>query len=230
MCGIAAAGCNRLTEAKLVGTWRSEDNEQVDEIACGSDHSFTSWTDWKNELTTPPVVISAGNWHLQDNKLVVHFTKAVAVDSWSKEDKLINFVIVKIHGDALALKNFDGSKVLTYRRLSPECVLPPMKRAPNDADFIGTWRIHYHTQDYEMTFNQDHTFGHFAQIEGVRKQLFAGIWRIEGDQLVVDAKTVPMFEGDPVRKSWLRWFVAGIQPQRIAIKDGPVSYCLERLK
>lgn len=54
---IAAAGCNRLTEAKLVGTWRSEDNEQVDEIACGSDHSFTSWTDWKNELTTPNVAI-----------------------------------------------------------------------------------------------------------------------------------------------------------------------------
>jgi hypothetical protein len=230
VCAMALTGCNRITEAKLLGTWRAEDEETVNEIACQRDHSFTSWTSWKNELTTPSVAIGAGDWKLHGHKLVVHFTRTVEVDSWSKEDKFISFPIVDIRGDALRMKNFDGSKILTYHRLSPDYVLAPMKRAPNDADFVGTWHIHYNTHDYEISFGQDHTCGDFAQIESVRKQFFTGIWRIDGNELVVDATSVPMFEGDSVSKSQLKWLVTGLETQRFAIKDGPISYCLERLK
>lgn len=230
VCAMILTGCDRITEAKLFGTWRAEDDETVHEIGCGRDHTFTAWTDVKNELTTPGCLISSGEWHLSGQQLVVHFTKHVAVDSWEGEDTRTSFTVLKVTGDTLVMKNFDGSKVLNYHRLSPDYVVAPIKRPLNDADFIGGWRIHYHTRDYEMVFGQNHTCGDFARVEGVRKQFFAGTWRIEGDQLVVDAESVPMFEGDPVHKSWLRWFVAGIQPQRIAIKDGPVSYCLERLK
>jgi hypothetical protein len=111
---MTLTGCNRITEAKLLGTWRAEEDETVNEIACRRDHSFTSWTSWKNELTTPSVAIGAGDWKLQNRQLVVHFTKYVPVDTWADEDKEIRFRIVKIGNDALLMKNFDGSKVLTY--------------------------------------------------------------------------------------------------------------------
>jgi hypothetical protein len=230
VCAMILTGCDRITEAKLFGTWRAEDGETVYEISCGRDHTFTAWTDVKNELTTPSCLISSGEWQLTGQQLVVHFTKHVAVDSWENEDTRTSFAVLKITGDTLLMKNFDGSKVFTYHRLSPECVLSPMKRAPTDADFIGTWRIHYHTRDYEMTFNQDHTGSDFAWIDGVRKQLFTGIWRIESNHLSIDSTSVPAFDGDSVRKSWLRWLVTGIEPERISMKDGPVSYCLERSK
>jgi hypothetical protein len=230
VCAMALTGCNRIGEAKLLGTWRAEDDQTIEEMACRKDHSFTSWTNWKNELTTPSVAIGAGDWRLQDRELVVHFTKYVPVDTCADEDKQIRFTIVKIDNDALLTKNSDGSKVLTYKRLLPDCVLPPIKRAPNDIDFVGTWQIHFNTRDYEMSFNPDHTCGDFAEVEGVRKQFFTGIWQRDGDHLTVDATSVPMFEGDSVHKSHMRWRVSGIEPQRIAIKDGPVSYCLERLK
>jgi hypothetical protein len=230
ICAVALTGCNRVTEAKLLGTWRAENDETVNEITCRRDHSFTSWTSWKNELTTPSVAISAGDWQMQDRGLVVHFTKYVPVDTWAEEDKQMKFAIVKIRNDALLMKNFDGSNVLTYKRLLPDYVLAPMKRAPNDADFIGTWKIHYNTHDFEMSFSRDHRYGNFARVEGVLQQFFTGTWHTDGNQLIVDAKSVPMFEGDSVHKSRMRWLVTGIEPQRIAIKDGPVTYCLERLK
>ena len=100
VCAMTLAGCNRITEAKLAGTWRAEDDETVNEIACRRDHSFTSWTSWKNELTTPSVGIGAGDWKLQDRQLVVHFTKYVPVDTWANEDKEITFKIVKIQSQS----------------------------------------------------------------------------------------------------------------------------------
>lgn len=85
VCAMTLTGCNRITEAKLLGTWRAEDDETVNEIACRRDHSFTSWTSWKNELTTPSVAIGAGDWQLQDRQLVVRFTKNVPVDTWAEK-------------------------------------------------------------------------------------------------------------------------------------------------
>jgi hypothetical protein len=64
ICATALTGCNLITEAKLLGTWRAEDDETVHEIGCGRDHTFTAWTDVKNELTTPSCLISSGEWHL----------------------------------------------------------------------------------------------------------------------------------------------------------------------
>jgi hypothetical protein len=138
VCAVTLAGCNRLTEAKLLGTWRAEDDQTVEEMACRKDHSFTSWTSLKNELTTPSVAIGAGDWQLKGHELVVHFTKYVPVDTWADEDKQIRFTIVKIRNDALLMKNFEGSKVLIFKRLSPDYVLTPIKRAANDADLVGT--------------------------------------------------------------------------------------------
>jgi hypothetical protein len=229
-CVMILTGCDRVTDAKLFGTWRAEDDETIQEIACRRDHIFTSWTDAKNALTTPSCLISSGDWHLQRQQLVVHFTKHVAVDSWEDENTQNTFTLLKVAGDTLMMKNFDGSKVLTYHRLSPDYVLAPMKRALNDDDLIGTWRIHYHTRDYELSFGQDHTCGDFAQVDGVRTQFFTGTWRIKDSDLLMDTKSIPTFDGESITDGHQRWAVIGVEPQRIAIRDGPVQYLMQRLK
>jgi hypothetical protein len=226
-CVAIFAGCNRLTEAKLLGTWRAEDDQTVEEIACRKDHSFTAWTSWKNELTTPSVAIGAGDWQLQGHELVVHFTKGVPVDTWSNEDKHIRFTIVKLGNDALLMKNFDGSKVVTYKRLSPDYTLAPMKHAPNDGDFVGTWHIHYNTHDYEYRFNQDHSTVTSYRLDGRVVELATGLWRLERNVLTMDVK---IDSDGPVKNRTIRWAITGVEPKRIAIKDGPVSYTLQCLK
>jgi len=227
VCAVMLIGCNRVTEVKLLGTWRAEDDQTVEEMACRKDHSFTSWTSWKNELTTPSVGIGAGDWQLQGHELVVHFTKYVPVDTWANEDKQIRFTIVKIRNDALLMKNFDGSKVLTYKRLLPDYVLTLIQRPPSDADFVGTWQIHYNTHDYEERFGADHSAVTSFRLEGRAEEAATALWRIDGHDLIMDVKTD---SNGPVEHRTIRWEVTGIQPQRIAIKDGPVPYILERLK
>ena len=129
VCAMTATACNRLSDAKLAGIWRAEDDTTINEIACRSDHTFTSWTSWKNDLTTPSVGIGAGEWRLQDHQLIVHLKKYVLVDTWADEDKEITFKILKSDNDALLIKNFDDNKTVTYKRLLPDHVLTPMKRA-----------------------------------------------------------------------------------------------------
>ncbi|HWX17130.1 MAG TPA: hypothetical protein VNY07_11125 [Chthoniobacterales bacterium] len=226
-CVVILTGCSRFTEGKLSGTWRSEDENTVEEIACRNDHTFTSWTSFKNELTTPSVLMGAGEWHVQGNQLVVHLTKGVAVDTWSNEDKWIRFTLVKISNDALLMKNFDGSKVLTYKRLSYDHAFARVTRAPNDADLVGTWQAHYNTHDYEHRLNEDHSTVTSYHLDGRVIEMATGSWHVEGNDLTMDVK----IESDgPAESRKIRWAITAVEPKRIAIKEGPVSYVLERVK
>ena len=226
-CVVMLTSCSRFTEVKLLGTWRSEDEDTVEEFACREDRAFTSWTSFKNELTTPSVFIGAGEWHVQGHQLVVHFTKGVAVDAWSNEDKQTRFKLVKISNDVLLMKNFDGSKILTYKRLAHDYALAPMKRAPNDADFVGTWQVHYNTHDYEHRFNEDHSIVTSYRLDGRVIEMATGLWRLERNVLTMDVK---IDSDGPVENRTIRWAITGVEPKRIAINDGPVSYTLQRLK
>ena len=230
VCAVTVAGCNRFTEAKLFGTWRSEDADVVDEIACRADHTFTSWASFKNELTTPSVLIEVGTWRVQGHQLIVHCTKSVHVDSFVNNDEQITFPLVRVSKDALQMKNFDGSKVLTYKRLSHDYALDPIKRAPIDADFVGSWQIHYNTHDCEIAFNKDHSYSLFVAVNASWEQFFTGSWHTSGNRIVIDRKSVPQYPGESVEESQLRWTVTGIDSQKLAIKDGPVPYILERLR
>ncbi|MFZ3374384.1 MAG: hypothetical protein WA183_02405 [Chthoniobacterales bacterium] len=213
-----------------MGTWRTEDDAEVEEMACHRDHTFTSWVDIKNELTTPGCLIAAGEWHLKGRQLVVHFTSHVAVDSWEAEDRQTGLELLRVGADTMVAKEPDGKAIRNFKRISGDTVVASMKRAPLDADFIGTWRIHYHTRDYEMSFGQNHSCGDFAQLDGVRTQFFAGTWRIKDRDLIMNTKSLPAFVGESVTSGHQQWAVIGVEPQRIAIRDGPVQYLLLRLK
>jgi hypothetical protein len=227
---VILSGCTRFSESSLLGTWRAEDDAEVEEMACHSDHTFTSWVDIKNALTTPGCLIATGEWHLKGRQLVVHFTSHVAVDSWEAEDRRTSFELLRVGADSMLAKEPDGKAIRNFKRISDDTVVASMKRAPVDADFIGTWRIHYHTRDYEVSLGQDHTCGDFAQLDGVRTQFSAGTWRIKGSDLIMDTKSIPTFDGESVTSGHQRWAVVGVEPRRIAIRDGPVQYLLQRLK
>jgi hypothetical protein len=236
---LVLACCTRFPETSLIGTWKTGDDTRVEEIACRQDHTFTRWTDLKNMLTTPSVPTSTGEWRIKGRQLVVHFSWTngpsekqdyKVVDGWAEEDKEVRSTLVKVDADTLLLKDFEEKNILTFRRVSNDRNVAPLSRAVADSDIEGTWRIRYNTHDYEMAFGKDHTVTDFAEFEGVRTKFHVGNWQIRNSQLTMEMESVPTFTGESISKGQSRWTVVGIEPQRMAIKDGPVPYVLQRVK
>ncbi|MGC2627675.1 MAG: hypothetical protein WA269_12635 [Candidatus Udaeobacter sp.] len=59
-CAVILSACGRLHEAKLIGTWRYEDEDGTEEISIRSDHSFSGLRTFKKELVTPSPLEETG--------------------------------------------------------------------------------------------------------------------------------------------------------------------------
>jgi hypothetical protein len=230
-------GSTKLSETNLTGTWRAETTDVVKEIALRNDHTFTSWLSAKNALTTPSCPTSAGEWKLENRQIVVHFTNHIAVDGWERENEQRRFTIVKSTRDTLQLLDPEEKPVLSYKRLFVDYTVRACTRVPVDQDLFGSWRVHYNTHDYEIVFGRDHRFGIFANMPNwrqpvkgdVRKQLWRGTWHVADGKLLTAAKTVPSFQGELIETRHSQWQIIGIEPGRIAVRDGPVRYVWQRL-
>ena len=49
-----------MREAKLIGTWRYEDDDGIEEMSLHPDHSFWSIETYKKELVTPSPLEETG--------------------------------------------------------------------------------------------------------------------------------------------------------------------------
>src|SRR5947209_1768151 len=74
------ASCNRFSDAKLIGTWRAESDDGIEEIFLESDHTFRTLETFKKELVTPGVIEELGQWHVEGNHL-----KFDGTVTWSKK-------------------------------------------------------------------------------------------------------------------------------------------------
>src|SRR3954454_11157419 len=88
-CAVILSACGRLGEAKLIGTWRYEDEDGIEEISIRSDHSFSSLQTYKKELVTPSPSEETGSWQLKGDQLLLD-----SVDTWSKERRHISRTLV----------------------------------------------------------------------------------------------------------------------------------------
>ena len=96
----------------MIGTWRYENQDGIEEISLHSDHSFWFLNSSKTELVIPSPFEVTGSWQLKGNQLLLD-----SVVTWSKERSLVTKTLVRISTTSLITKNFDGTKDLKYTRL-----------------------------------------------------------------------------------------------------------------
>jgi hypothetical protein len=137
----------------------------------------------------------------------------------------------------LQLQEPDEKEVFTYKRLSRDYQIPISTRVPIEDDVFGAWRFHYHTHDYGVVPGRDHSYGVFAMLPDLHQpdkgdvppQLWTGTWQMSNGKLLTDTKSVPAFEGDRIRTHQGEWPIVGIEPRRIAVREGPVRCVWQRL-
>src|SRR5205823_6595715 len=71
VCAAMLSACSRLPEAKLIGTWRYEDEDGIEEVSFHPDHSFWSLETSKKELVTPSPLEETGSWQLKGDQLLL---------------------------------------------------------------------------------------------------------------------------------------------------------------
>jgi hypothetical protein len=218
-------GCNRFTDSKLIGIWRCEDEDGVEEITLNQDHSFQSLETFRKELVTPSVIEETGTWRLEGDNL-----KIDSVVTWSKERRHINRKLVNVTSDLLTIKTADGRKNLRYQRVKvPECTESHVKRSLNETDLFGKWLIHYHTHDYQYSFKKAGRVTLSATISDQTQQLWEGNWRVDGNNVVIQPTKDPY--GNPANDVQHSWRIDSAGADCIVVNDGSsASYVMRRIK
>jgi hypothetical protein len=225
-CIVLCAGCNRLSEGKLVGTWRGENENAVDEIAFNHDHTLVWWNCGKKELSTPQTIVSAGEWHIQGNQIDIESKQL----TWPTPLQHRKLQIMENSNDRLLLKDLKEATVVTYGRIeAPVCVAsePGATPYPLEPNIVGTWQVHYNTHDFKYRFAPDHTVAVSARDSGEFQPMWKGAWSVAGNNLIMDLKADWKYG----RENQPNWTVYGFQPRCLRIKDPyGVSYIVHRVE
>jgi hypothetical protein len=95
---LCLTGCQRSTEAKLIGTWDFPVKGTTDRVTYKPDHTcFTSMAG---------VITLAGQWRVEGNQLITRY-----------KNKEVKATIVKITPDELKLKFAGKDTVYTWTRI-----------------------------------------------------------------------------------------------------------------
>jgi len=105
------AGCNRFSEAKLIGTWRAESDDGIEEIFLKSDHAFRTLDTFKKELVTPGVIEELGRWHVEGDQL-----KFDGTVTWSKKPSQTTMRLVQITRDTLVIRRHVGKLPILQKK------------------------------------------------------------------------------------------------------------------
>jgi hypothetical protein len=221
-CIVLCMGCDRLSEGKLVGTWRSEDENAVDEIAFHRDHTLVCWSCPKKELSTPQTSVSVGEWHIRGNQIEIESKQL----TWPTPSQHRSLQIKTITNDSLLLK--DPKEPRFSRLETPECVAaePAATPYPIEPNIVGTWQIHYNTHDFKYRLAPDHTVAVSARDSGEFQPMWKGTWSVADNHLTMDLKADWKYAGE-IKPNWT---VYGFQPRCFTIKDPySVSYVVHRI-
>ena len=98
MAVLCLTGCQRSTEAKLIGTWDIPVKGTTDRVTYKADHTcFTSMAG---------VITLAGKWRVEGNRLIATY-----------KNQEVKATIVKITGDELKLKFAGKDTVYIWTRI-----------------------------------------------------------------------------------------------------------------
>ncbi len=212
-----------MRQAKLIGTWRYEDEDGVEEISFRPDHTFWQLETSKKEFITPSPLEETGSWQLKGDQLLLD-----SVVTWNKQQNQFSRTVVSVGGTALVIKTVDGSKSLLYKRLAEVACDPSSdpSSALSEATLLGSWQTHYNTHDYQYRFSRDGRVDLFYLFpDGLWQPLLAGEWHIENGKLFIQ------FQKDasgPIQEKEDIWTPIAIRANCIAMRGNSSRPCIMR--
>ncbi len=219
VCAVILGGCGGMREAKLIGTWRYEDEDGIEEISLHADHSLRSLHTYKKEFVTPSPREEIGSWQLKGDQLLLD-----SIVTWSKERRQISRTLVQVSSTALITKSFDGSENLTYKRLKETTCAPSSNATINEAALLGSWQRHANTHDYQYRFMSGAHVTLFGFISDEWRFLLEGEWRINDGRLIIKFLKDP---SGPVERGEDVWTITAMGTDCLAVNG---AYTLHRVK
>ena len=108
-CAATLVACKRVTDAKLVGTWRGGSAESAGKIRFDANHTFTGG-EWSLTAThQPPVIPDDGELQISGNKLVLNFRGD------AHQPKHQELVLTVRDDDHIVLRQHGGGETLLER-------------------------------------------------------------------------------------------------------------------
>jgi hypothetical protein len=208
-----------MREAKLIGTWRYEDEDGIEEISLHPDHSFRYLHTYKKELVTPSPREETGSWQLKGDQLLLD-----SIVTWSKERRQTSRTLVKISGTALNIKSSDGSENLTYKRLKETTCAPSPNATISEATLLGAWQTHANTHDYQYRFTSGAHVTLFGFISDEWRPLLEGEWHIKDGRVIIKFQKDP---SGPVEREEDVWTITAMGTDCLAVNG---AYTLQRVK
>jgi hypothetical protein len=221
-CAVILRGCGRMREAKLVGTWRYEDEDGIEEISLHPDHSFWSLETYKKELVTPSPLEETGSWQLKGDQLLLD-----SVVTWSKERRQSSRTLLQATRTALVIKSLEGNKIFTYKRLE-EAACAPSSRATaalDESALLGSWQTHYNTHNYQDRFSSEARVGLFYFISEEWQLLLEGQWHIKDGRIFIQFQKNAY--GSVEREEDI-WMITAIGTDCLVVKGASSRPCIMR--
>jgi hypothetical protein len=211
-----------MREAKLIGTWRYEDDDGIEEISLHPDHSFWFLHTYKKELVTPSPLEETGSWQLKGKQLLMD-----SVVTWSKERRQVSRTLLQATRTELVIKSLEPSKNLTYKRLKEAACVPSSSAtaALDEAALLGSWQTHYNTHDYQYRFSSGARAGLFGFISEEWQLLLEGQWHIKDHRIFIQFQKNAY---GPVEEEKDIWTITAIGTDCIAVKGASSRPCIMR--
>ncbi|MEY2562289.1 MAG: hypothetical protein QOH88_482 [Verrucomicrobiota bacterium] len=172
-------------DQRLLGIWRFEDENSIEELAFYQDRSFRSLDRNKYELSTPGLGDWRGTWRAEGDR--IHIDSALV---YTPGDYKIRTGRYDSDREILLMKTRDGARTLNYTRLvEPSCLTEsPSKVRTSEAQLLGAWKVHCYTHDYEYRFLRHGKLLVFSPEIPDPEPLFEMKWHVDGNTLIFDAK------------------------------------------
>ncbi len=222
VCAVILGGCGRMREAKLIGTWRYEDDDGIEEMSLHPDHSFWSIETSKKELVIPSPLEETGSWQLKGNQLLMD-----SLVTWSKVRRQLSRTLMQTGRTALVIKSSEGSKNLTYRRLEEAACVPSSSAtaAPDGPALLGSWQTHYNTHDYQYRFSSGGYVELFCFISEEWQLLLKGQWHVKDHRIFLQFQENAY---GPVEREEDIWTITAVGTDCIAVKGASSRPCIMR--
>lgn len=218
------SGFGQASDSNVIGTWKFEDDESIEELTFNPDHSFRAISDEKGVLSHPPIAAQQGTWRIEDAVLKID-AGWVTIPN----DHRVRLGTFNANIDRLVVSTFDIRKSRQYHRFN----LPPCRDAraipPGPAlreDVYGSWTMHYQTSDHQIRLQQN---GEVTLLEFFADEwhpIMAGQWRMDGPSLIMRVKDA---ERESAELKDFTWVVTRIGSDCfVAETDDKEEYTLRR--